>query len=66
MLLPDAIKSIRRAQDMTDDTHSGEEELPDWPFENITPEIYWSLPEAELVGIEQIIRDLMHKTNTKH
>ena len=51
---------------MTDDTHSGEEELPDWPFENITPEIYWSLPEAELVGIEQIIRDLMHKTNTKH
>jgi hypothetical protein len=48
---------------------SGQEsndDQPDWPFPHIPPELYWSLPEADRAGLEQIIKDLVDGTNSKH
>ena len=38
----------------------------EWPFPHIPPDVYWSLPEADRIGLEQVIRDMIEKTNSKH
>jgi hypothetical protein len=36
------------------------------PFPLVPPEVYWALPEADRAGIEQIIRDMIEKRNSKY
>lgn len=51
---------------MSDDTPSPDDAQPAWPFPDIPPEVYWSLPEADRAGLEQIIRDMIDGTNSKY
>lgn len=51
---------------MTEKPQDQLDEDPEWPFPDVPPELYWSLPEAERAGLEQIIRDMIDKTNSKH
>lgn len=43
-----------------------EDEPPEWPFPHIPPDLYWALPAADRVALEQIIRDMLAGRNTKH
>lgn len=42
-----------------------DDDQPEWPFRHIPPELFWSLPEADRAGLEQI-RDMIDGTNSKH
>lgn len=50
---------------MSDEAADPQDEA-EWHFEYTPPELYWALPEADRVGIEQIIRDMIEKKNSKH
>lgn len=51
---------------MTGPDTGADDDLPEWPFLHIPPELFWSLPEADRAGLEQIIRDMIDGTNSKH
>lgn len=51
---------------MNNETTDGQEEEAAWPFPHVPPALYWTLSEADRAGLEQIIRDILEKTNSKH
>lgn len=51
---------------MTEPQHESEDDAPEWPWPDVPPELYWSLPEADRDGLEQIVRDMINGTNSKH
>lgn len=39
-------------------------EAPEWPFPNISPHVYWSMPDDNRRKLEDIILIMLGKTET--